>query len=231
MIKNSWISVTGLFIVLCLAGCAANKTMAPPQGQPTLAATPATTTPAATAISAPKAPPVKETPAKMGVITATIPAATANPSGFTLTSPVVQEGGALPEEYTCDGASNTLALAWKNAPAGTQSFAVVMHHVASPADIHWYWVVYDIPADVTSLPKNVSATGTLGTNSVDSKQAYTPPCSKGPGAKTYTFTVYALSAQPRFTVPANKVSRAVLLEAIRDITLASAELNVTYSRK
>jgi phosphatidylethanolamine-binding protein (PEBP) family uncharacterized protein len=84
---------------------------------------------------------------------------------------------------------------------------------------------------VTSLSKNSVGIGTLGTNSVNDKTAYTPPCSKGPGPKTYTYTVYALSAKPRFAVPASQVNREVLLAAVRKITLASAELHVTYARK
>jgi len=151
-------------------------------------------------------------------------------AGFTLTSPEVTEGGALPIEYTCDGASSTLPLAWSGAPAGTQSFAIIMHHVASPEDVHWYWVVYNILASVTSLPKNSTGIGTLGTNSVNGKTAYSPPCSKGPGPKVYTYTLYALSAQPQLSVPASQVDRDTLLEAIQDTTLASAELHVTYTR-
>jgi phosphatidylethanolamine-binding protein (PEBP) family uncharacterized protein len=163
--------------------------------------------------------------------------ASANPithsalTSFTLTSPDVSDGGMLPVEYTCDGASSTLALEWSGAPAGTKSYAVTMHHIASPTDIHWYWEVYDIPASVTSLPKNMTGIGTLGNNSVTGKLAYTPPCSKGPGPKEYIYTVYALSADPQFTVPASQVNRAVLLDAIKDITLGSAKLQVIYSRK
>ncbi|HZU87046.1 MAG TPA: SMP-30/gluconolactonase/LRE family protein [Anaerolineaceae bacterium] len=153
-------------------------------------------------------------------------------SGFTLTSPEVIEAGALPTEYTCDGASATLALTWSGAPAETKSFAVVMHHVVpNEVDVHWYWVVYDIPAEVTSLSKNSTGIGTLGNNSVNGRTEYAPPCSKGPGEKVYTYTVYALSAQPQFSVPSSQVNRDVLLEAIQDITLTSAELNVTYTRK
>ena len=150
--------------------------------------------------------------------------------GLTLSSPDVVEGGVLPVEYTCDGASSTLPLAWSGAPAMTESFAVIMHHVASPEDVHWYWVMYDIPASVTSLAKNGTGIGTLGTNSVNGKTAYSPPCSKGPGAKSYTYTVYALSAQPQLSVPASQVNRETLLKAIQNITLASAELHVTYAR-
>jgi Raf kinase inhibitor-like YbhB/YbcL family protein len=149
---------------------------------------------------------------------------------FMLTSSEVEEGGALPKEYTCDGSSATLPLAWSGAPEGTKSFAVIMHHIPGPNDSHWYWVVYNIPANVTSLEKNSTGIGILGNNSVNDKTQYAPPCSKGPGEKVYMYTVYALSAEPQFTVPASDVSRDVLLDAIQDITLASAALNVTYTR-
>ena len=39
--------------------------------------------------------------------------------GFTLTSPVMQNGGQLPTRFTCDGESQSPPLAWQEAPAGT----------------------------------------------------------------------------------------------------------------
>ena len=155
----------------------------------------------------------------------------AGASTFKLTSPDVTDGGNLPMEYTCDGKRASLPLNWSSAPTGTKSYAIIMHHVASPTDIHWYWVMYDIPPDVTSLVKNSSGVGLLGINSVNKKNEYTPPCSKGPGPKMYTYTVYALSEDPSFSVPATGINRDVLLEAIQNITLDSAELHVSYSRK
>ncbi|MBP7688566.1 MAG: hypothetical protein KA765_11680 [Thermoflexales bacterium] len=151
-------------------------------------------------------------------------------SAFTLTSPAVIDGGTLPVEYTCDGDGSTLALAWSGAPTNTKSYAVIMHHVAGPDDIHWYWVLYNIPASVTRLPQDVSGLGTLGNNYNTGLVEYSPPCSKGPGPKDYIYTVYALSAEPQISVPASQVDRDTLLNAIKDITLASAELSVTYSR-
>jgi gluconolactonase len=151
---------------------------------------------------------------------------------FALTSPDVSGDGRLPVEYTCDGASSTLPLTWSGAPDGTKSFAVIMHHIAPDNAIHWYWVVYDIPATLTSLAKNIDPTniGILGTNSVNDRNEYAPPCSKGPGDKEYIYTVYALSTQPQISLPASQVTRAVLLDAIKDITLASSELHVVYAR-
>jgi phosphatidylethanolamine-binding protein (PEBP) family uncharacterized protein/Spy/CpxP family protein refolding chaperone len=151
-------------------------------------------------------------------------------SGFTLSSSAVVNGGTLPVEYTCDGTSATLPLNWSGAPANTKSFALTMYHIPGPGDSHWYWVLYNIPVTVTNLPKNVTGIGTLGNNSVNGRTEYAPPCSQGPGVKVYSYTLYALSAAPVFTVAALAVSRDILLAAISDRTLASAELGVNYTR-
>jgi phosphatidylethanolamine-binding protein (PEBP) family uncharacterized protein len=105
-----------------------------------------------------------------------------------------------------------------------------MHHVAPDNVIHWYWVLYNISANVSSLPKNVSGVGLLGNNFNTGNAGYAPPCSQGPGDKIYTYTVYALSAAPQISLPAEEISREVMLEAIQNITLESAELNVVYAR-
>jgi phosphatidylethanolamine-binding protein (PEBP) family uncharacterized protein len=151
-------------------------------------------------------------------------------SGFVLSSPEIGADSLLPVDYTCDAISATLPLRWSGAPEGIVSFAVIMHHVASPTDVHWYWVLYNIPANVTSLPRNVSGTGILGTNSVNDKAEYSPPCSQGPGIKAYTYTVYALSRNPSISVSPDLVTREVLLKAIEGITISSAKMTVYYSR-
>ena len=152
----------------------------------------------------------------------------ADPNAFTLSSPLVTDGGALPAMFTCDGNGETLPLVWQNPPATTMSYAIVMHHTAAADDVHWYWVLYNIPADITQLAQNSISIGTLGTNSVNDRNEYAPPCSKGPGPKTYTYTIYALSASPQLAT--GVVDRDTLLAAISDITVASATLDVVYSR-
>jgi phosphatidylethanolamine-binding protein (PEBP) family uncharacterized protein/Spy/CpxP family protein refolding chaperone len=151
-------------------------------------------------------------------------------SAFVLRSSAVANGGQLPMEYTGDGASATLPLEWSGAPASTRSFAVVMHHLDPAGKAKWYWVLYNLPASTRSLPRNVKDIGTLGNNSVNGRTEYAPPHSKGPGAKTYVYTVYALSAPVKLDVPPTQVSREVLLAAVKDSLLATAELRVVYSR-
>ena len=152
-----------------------------------------------------------------------------NNSSFVLSSPEVTDGGSLPVEYTGDGVASTLPLEWKGAPEGTKSFAVIMHHMA-PDGIKWYWILYNIPPDVQSLPKNVKGVGTPGGNSVNKNIGYAPPMSKGPGQKTYIYTVYALSEAPKISASQNRVDRETMLAAMDGKIIASAELRVVYSR-
>jgi phosphatidylethanolamine-binding protein (PEBP) family uncharacterized protein len=113
--------------------------------------------------------------------------------------------------------------------AGTERFAVIMHHVA-PDRTKWYWILYNISPDTASLPRNVTGVGTLGNNSVNGRMEYAPPHSKGPGPKTYVYTVYALSSPVKLDVKPAEVTRNVLLAAMKDKILASAELHVVHSR-
>lgn len=149
---------------------------------------------------------------------------------FRLRSPVVAEGGALPVEFTGDGSGVSPPLEWTGAPSGTKSFAVIMHHIPGPGDMKWYWTLYNLPATVQSLPKNTQGIGTLGNSSVNHRPGYAPPHSKGPGAKTYILTVYALSAPVQISAPPTEVDRDTLLVAMKDLILDSAELKVVYDR-
>ena len=144
-----------------------------------------------------------------------------------VTSSSVDAKGFLSIDCTCDGASESPAVEWKAAPVGTKSFAISLWHTA-PDQEKSYWVIYNIPANVTKIPKNSKTLGKLGLN--DRRRAeYDPMCSKGPGVKTYHVTVFALSAEPQ--LPPDKANRVGLLEAIKDITLAEGTLDFQYERK
>jgi phosphatidylethanolamine-binding protein (PEBP) family uncharacterized protein len=94
----------------------------------------------------------------------------------------------------------------------------------------WNWVLYGIPATVSSLDRNSSGIGTPGVGSDGPRAAYQPPCSQGPGAKLYTFTLYALTASPSLPALASQVTGPVLTAAIANITAGSASLKLTYTR-
>ena len=160
------------------------------------------------------------------------PVATTGPTTLTVSSPSVTAAGRLEPACTCDGAGVSPAVAWQGVPTGTRSLAISLWHTA-PDQEKSYWVVTNIPPTMQSLPAGgwpVAGSGAgpiLGRND-RGRRAYDPPCSRGPGLKTYHLTVYALRDVP--AVPAAGATRAELLESIRAITLATGTLDLQYER-
>jgi len=143
-----------------------------------------------------------------------------------VTSPSLDESGRLNVACTCDGDSESPAVAWSGAPDGTRSFAISLWHTAQDQEKS-YWVVYNIPANLTEVPQNATGIGTLGQNG-KGRTEYDPMCSKGPGLKTYHITVFALSE--KLQLETRTVDRARLLEAVKGITLAEGTLDFLYER-
>ncbi|HMV67767.1 MAG TPA: YbhB/YbcL family Raf kinase inhibitor-like protein, partial [Myxococcota bacterium] len=79
-------------------------------------------------------------------------------STLQLTSPDFAEGGAIPRVHTCEGNDLAPALAWTGAPAGTRAYALIVDDPDAPDPakprMTWvHWVLYDLPADATGLPR------------------------------------------------------------------------------
>lgn len=146
---------------------------------------------------------------------------------FLLTSPAVEDMKEMPLEYTGDGEAATLPLAWQGAPAATQSYALIMDHADKDGHMKWYWTLYDLPAALSSLPRNVQGVGRVGTG-FKGQPGYEPPHSRGPGAKVYVVTLYALAEKVRV---AGTPGREELLAAMKGKVLASSSLRVIHASR
>jgi len=77
--------------------------------------------------------------------------------GFTVTTPAFKDGGTIPMPQVCDrykGGDHSPALAWSGEPAETKSFAITMFDPDAPTGSgFWHWTVFNIPANVHSLPE------------------------------------------------------------------------------
>ena len=113
-------------------------------------------------------------------------------------------------------------------PAGTKSIALTIHHITTDNLERIYLVRFGIPPNVKSIAEGDKSVGTFGLNNVGRRAEYAPPCSQGPGEKTYIASLYALSTEPKFATATP--TREELLAAIKDITLASGTLELRYSR-
>ncbi|MGZ8490697.1 MAG: YbhB/YbcL family Raf kinase inhibitor-like protein [Gemmatirosa sp.] len=139
--------------------------------------------------------------------------------------------------FGCSGGNVSPALAWRNAPAGTRSFAVTVYDPDAPTGSGWWhWVVYDIPASVTSLPAGAGSTAPTGmpTGAVQGgtdfgAKGYGGPCPPpGDRPHRYIFTVHALRVE-KLEVPENATAALVgfNLNANR---LGSATFTARYGR-
>jgi Raf kinase inhibitor-like YbhB/YbcL family protein len=119
-----------------------------------------------------------------------------SPSTFTLTSPVLRDGARFADMNTCAGADTSPQLDWAGAPAGTQSFAVVLVNRSYYDQLHW--VIYDVAAIATALPAGVekayapaNVAGAHQTTSyAQGMFGYLGPCTQF--QDTYQITVYAI---------------------------------------
>ena len=157
-------------------------------------------------------------------------------ASFTLTSAAFKNNGAIAPKYSfnqfgCTGENLSPPLEWKNPPAGTKSFALMVHDPDAPTGSGWWhWVVYNIPAETTALPEGAGAAdgkalpkGTVQGNTDFGKPGWGGPCPPpGSGKHHYNFTLYALKvdkievppgaspAMVGFNVNANKLGQAKL---------------------
>ena len=124
--------------------------------------------------------------------------------GFTLSSKVFQGQLANDQVYSgfgCTGKNISPDLSWENAPEGTKSFAITMYDPDAPTGSGWWhWVIFDIPADTTSLPADAGDVGKklAPKGSMQSVTSYGTPGYGGAAppkddpSHEYIITVYAL---------------------------------------
>lgn len=162
---------------------------------------------------------------------------------FALSSSAFAEGETIGMQYECGppapvsgtGDNLTPPLSWTPGPAETQSYAVVVRDVDAmiaqfPEGII-HWVIYDIPANVSSLPEGIPA-GYEVSDPAGAKQAevqgsgffgYFGPCSPN-SINTYVFTIHAMATPtlPGVTMASSESEIAGLIEST---SIASASLS------
>jgi Raf kinase inhibitor-like YbhB/YbcL family protein len=81
---------------------------------------------------------------------------------FEVRSDDVAHGQTLPKPqvsgvFGAGGEDLSPQLAWSGAPEGTQSYAVTVYDPDAPtASGFWHWAAFNIPADVSELPRGAS---------------------------------------------------------------------------
>jgi Raf kinase inhibitor-like YbhB/YbcL family protein len=168
----------------------------------------------------------------------TLLAGTAAAAPFKLTSKDFKDGGTIPDKnafnsFGCTGENVSPELEWSNPPAGTKSFAIMVHDPDAPTggSGFWHWVVFNVPADATSIP----AGGPLPKGAVQGNTDFGSPGWGGPcppagsGNHHYNFTIYALKVD-KLELPANATAAFVGFN-VNASAIGKAKLVGIYNRK
>lgn len=150
-----------------------------------------------------------------------------------LTSTAFAHHGAIPEQYTCDGADTSAPLAWGGIPANAKSLVLFVDDPdapdpAAPQRTWVHWLLYNLPATSTGLAEGVMTLppGTLEGVNDWKRTGYGGPCPPI-GRHRYFHKLYALD----MVLPnLNQPSKTVLEQAMQGHLLAQAELVGLYQR-
>ena len=155
---------------------------------------------------------------------------------FTLHSPSFAHQGAIPTKHTCQGGDTAPALAWSDAPAATQSFALIVDDPDAPdpraPKTTWvHWVLYNLPATAAALPEGAASanlpTGTREGVNDWGRTGFGGPCPPI-GRHRYFHKLYALDV---LLGDLGKPRKADLEKAMHGHVIGEAVLIGTYEKK
>lgn len=152
--------------------------------------------------------------------------------GVRITSSAFDNGQAIPKKYTQYGQNISPPLHWSKGPEQLKQWLLIMEDANKRVDnkgrpaVHW--LVYKIPADVTSLPEGAASNGlayTQGRNYLN-RQSYDgpkPPMDAEP--HHYYFQIFALDTEQNFPPG---LDRAQIIRRFKGHVLTTGELVGLY---
>ena len=151
---------------------------------------------------------------------------------FKISSSSFSAGGDIAKKFTCDGADLSPELSWAGAPPGTQSFTVIADDPDAPVGTWTHWVLYDLPASITSLPEDVSKLEQLPNGARQGRNdfrkiGYGGPCPPPGKPHRYFFKIYALDRMLRLKPGASKKD---IEHAMQGHVLAQSVIMGTFGR-
>jgi Raf kinase inhibitor-like YbhB/YbcL family protein len=152
-------------------------------------------------------------------------------SEMQLTSTAFDHGGSIPAKHSGEGADTSPPLEWSSVPDGANSFAVICHDPDAPVVSSGgygfvHWVLYNIPAAVTSLAEGEGSHAS-GPNDFGTSAYGGPMPPNGHGRHHYFFWVIALARQPDLEPG---LGLRQLLDAIEPDVVGMNRLMGTYER-
>jgi Raf kinase inhibitor-like YbhB/YbcL family protein len=164
---------------------------------------------------------------------------------ITLRSPAFEDGGMIPQTFTCDSSDRSPPLEWSGVPASARSLVLICDDPDAPLGTWSHWVVFNLAPQVRALKEGVPPGETIAAAAADESKAgddnspkarqgtndfgklgYGGPCPPS-GTHRYFFRLYALDIPLDL---GSSVKRGQVLKAIEGHILAEGRLMGKYKR-
>lgn len=146
-------------------------------------------------------------------------------------------GEPIPEQHSADGDNASPPLSWQGAPEGTKSFVIIADDpdAAAPKPFN-HWLLYDLPADVTTLREGLPTEPLLldpkgakqGTNDTGATGYFGPKPPVDDPPHSYHFQIFALDVGSLGLKPG--ATRSEILSAMRGHVLSKGEITGQFER-
>jgi hypothetical protein len=150
------------------------------------------------------------------------------PGGLTLSSPAFERNGAVPAQYTCDGANISPPLQWQHLPAHTKELVLfIIDDSSDGSEGGIRWVVAGIDPSLSGISAGQLPAGAVVGLNGSGKAAYGGICPPKGKPASIEFVLWALSK----TIPlSNGFIPGIAEHDYSHSELASATTYATYDR-
>ena len=155
----------------------------------------------------------------------------ASSAAFTISVASLNPGSALPDVYTCKGASESPEVEWDGIPSGTKSLVLMLDDPDAPNSRFTHWIVYNIPpvpGELGQAQPNVKVldNGAQQGDTSAGSRGYYPPCPPVGATHRYVFRLYAVDMD--ITQPT--ADRDSIDWALTGHTIAETKFTTTFKR-
>lgn len=139
--------------------------------------------------------------------------------GLSLFSSVLEPGGRLPNEFSCNGAGTSPPLTWTGVPEGTKSLALFV--TDTDADGAVQWLVVAIPPSTGAVTKGDAPTGGKQLTNSFGGTGWKAPCSDS--THNYEIELAAFTDPPDVSAMDPKQAVAALQSAASASTVLTTK--------
>jgi len=138
-----------------------------------------------------------------------------------------QDGGEIPEKYTCDGENLSPEITIEDIPEDTISLVLIFHDPDAPMPGGFtHWLLWNIPK-TREIQQGVVPKGAIEGLNSGGEPGYTGPCPPS-GVHHYELSIFALNTTLDLDEDSDKTQ---LEDAMQGSVLAEARISGIYASK